>query len=101
MWPFSRKPQNPLTIAYPHAVVNLHVTQEAVDLLKRGYGGEAAEEGTWASSTVVLGRAVLHLNDRSKITLEQARGLAHELSHITAKLLGIKDRTHEKDGGRL
>lgn len=99
-WPWSDP--EPISIAYPHATVNLHVSQEALTLMRHE---PIPVWEQWAASTVLRDgespRAILHLTDRSKFTDEQARGMAHELSHLTAMLLGIPDRTHEQDGGRL
>lgn len=99
-WPWSDP--DPLPIVYPHATVNLYVSQEAVTLMRQE---PVPVWDNWAASTVLRDaetpRSILHLTEHSGFTEQQARGIAHELSHLTAMLLGIPDRTHEQDGGRL
>lgn len=95
------KPQ-PTSIAFPHAIVNLRVTQEALDLIQRGFGREPEGVNRAASGVLRSGPtpvSVLYFTDRSAITDNAAYEVAHEVSHLTARLLGIPDRTHEKDGG--
>jgi len=93
-----------VSIVYPHAIVNLNVSDEALALMP---GAHQAPEGFAAIAAADVlrdtlnPRPVLYLSSRTGMTEAQARIVAHELSHVTAKLLKIADRTHDVDGGRL
>ena len=94
----------PVSVVYPHAIVNLNVSDEALALMPRVH--ETPEGFAPIASSDVLRdvtppRPVLYLSAKTGLTETQARIVAHELSHLTAKLLGVPDRTHETDGGRL
>lgn len=84
----------PLTVRYPHAIVNGNVSDEAMTLLGRGDEREA-----WARSGVLRDTdppsAVFHFATRLGLSEHQLRVIAHEASHVTAQLLGIDDQTHD------
>ena len=93
----------PVHIVYPHAIVNLNVSDEALALLPKGR--EPLDGPVLAASDVLLDtpdpRPVFYFHERSGVTEALGRLVAHELSHVTAKLLRIPDRTHDADGGRV
>lgn len=90
-WWWSAKP---VTIRYPHAIVNGNVSDEAMTLLGRGDEREA-----WARSGVLRDAnppyAVFHFATRLGLSERQLNVIAHEASHVTAQLLGIEDQTHD------
>ena len=44
-------------------------------------------------------RPVFYFHERSGVTEALGRLVAHEVSHVVPKLLGIPDRTHDVDNG--
>jgi len=93
----------PTSIVYPHAIVNLNVSDAAFALLPKG--SEPTDGPVLAASDVLRDvdppRAVFYFHERSGVTEALGRLVAHEVSHVVPKLLGVPDRTHDKDGGRV
>lgn len=91
---------DPASYVYPHAIVNLHVEAEALRIMAHSEATPILA-GSDVLRDVDPPRAVFHFSADVGLTGKQARIIAHELSHVTAKLLRIPDRTHETDLGRL
>ena len=88
------------SVIYPHAIVNRSVSQAAL----RAMAHNAPNGGPILAGADVLRdtnppRAVLYFAAEVGLTERQAHIVGHELSHVVAKLLGVRDRTHEADGG--
>ena len=100
-WPWS--PPELVTVNYPHARVNINVTQQAL----RGMAMQSEyPEGeiVWEGARVNYEQhavATLFFPAALGLTEFQAKAIGHGLSHLTAQLTKMPDRTHEKDGGRL
>lgn len=89
-------PDAPASFPYPHAIVN-RVTDEALRLMARQDANILAEATVLRDGPEPV--AVLHFSERLGFSDHQLRVLAHELSHATAQLLRLPDRTHDTDGG--
>ena len=83
-----------ISIVYPHARVNLNVAPATLAILGR-------QEHVLAASTILAdgGIPVFYLSADLGLSEKQARVIAHELSHVAARMLKIEDRTHDVDEG--
>lgn len=92
----------PSSVVYPHAIVNRGVSQAALQAMAHGASpkdGQLVLAGADVLRDTNPPRAVLHFAAEVGLTERQAQIVAHEVSHLTARLLGVPDRTHETDGG--